>query len=298
MVTDGNFYIVEADGDKKRYLSLLLEGDESEAMIDRYIADGTLYVGMLGDVPIAVCVVLNLDADTVEVKNLAVDANYRRQGVGRRMLAHVESQSPANRIVLGTGETPSTLRFYESCGYSYSHRIPDFFATNYPEPIIEEGVTLKDMIYLVKNKRADNEPEIVRCDPMDYPLLAAIWERSVRASHDFLSENVIAEIKAALEPDYFPNVDLYAASVNGRKVGFVGLSDVKIEMLFVDADCRGRGFGSALVDFAKRTGAVAVDVNEQNRAAYRFYMAHGFNVIARDDTDDAGRPYPILHLGL
>lgn len=298
MVTDENFYIAETDGDKKRYLSLLLAGDESEAMIDQYIYDGTLYVGFLDKVPIAVCAVVNVDAETVEVKNLAVDVNYRKCGFGRRMLMHIEHEHLGKRIILGTGETPSTLRFYKSCGYVYSHRIPDFFVVNYPKPIIEEGVTLRDMIYLAKDKRSGHEPEIVRCSARDYPQLTAIWERSVRASHDFLSEKMIAEIKAALEPDYFPNVALYAASFNGRTVGFVGLSNGKIEMLFVDADCRGRGFGSVLVDFAKRKGAVAVDVNEQNCAAYQFYSARGFKVIARDDTDDAGRPYPILHLVL
>ena len=91
-----------------------------------------------------------LDPNTVEIKNLAVDAEYRRHGYGRRMLEYVESQHSNKRFILGTGETPSTLRFYKSCGYSYSHRIPNFFTDNYPTPIIEEGVTLRDMIYLKK----------------------------------------------------------------------------------------------------------------------------------------------------
>ena len=119
-------------------------------MIDRYLDSGTLYVGLFNGKPIAVCVTLNLDASTVEIKNLAVDAEYRRHGYGRRMLEYVESQHSNKKIILGTGETPSTLRFYKSCGYSYSHRIPNFFTDNYPTPIIEEGVTLCDMIYLEK----------------------------------------------------------------------------------------------------------------------------------------------------
>lgn len=71
-------------------------------------------------------------------------------GFGRRMLEHVEKLNTNKSIILGTGETPSTLRFYEKCGYRYSHRVPDFFTNNYSNPIIEEGVLLRDMIYLKK----------------------------------------------------------------------------------------------------------------------------------------------------
>ncbi len=150
MATDDNFIITKVDKDKKQYLPLLLIGDESEIMIDRYLDSGTLYVGLFNGKPIAVCVTLNLDPNTVEIKNLAVEEKYRRHGYGHLMLGYAESQHSNKKIILGTGETPSTLRFYKSCGYSYSHRIPDFFTDNYPAPIIEDGVTLRDMIYLEK----------------------------------------------------------------------------------------------------------------------------------------------------
>ena len=150
MATDDNFIITKVDRDKKQYLPLLLIGDESEIMIDRYLDSGTLYVGLFNGKPIAVCVTLNLDPNTVEIKNLAVEEKYRRHGYGHRMLEYAESQHSNKKIILGTGETPSTLRFYKSCGYSDSHRIPNFFIDHYPTPIIEEGVTLRDMIYLEK----------------------------------------------------------------------------------------------------------------------------------------------------
>lgn len=140
--------------------------------------------------------------------------------------------------------------------------------------------------------------KIVRCTEDDYRTLAAIWERSVMATHGFLKENDFKEIKAALIPDYFPNVDLYAITDKDVYVGFIGLSPDSIEMLFIDSDRRGLGYGSALIEFAKRQGATKVDVNEQNPTALNFYKAKGFRVISRDETDDACRPYPILHLSL
>lgn len=139
---------------------------------------------------------------------------------------------------------------------------------------------------------------IVKCNKEDYMTLADIWERSVRATHKFLDEEAIAEIKAALIPDYFPNVELYAVSDNDSIVGFIGLREKMIEMLFIDSDSRGRGYGSSLIRFAKDQGATKVDVNEQNPLALAFYQAKGFRITGRDNTDDAGRPYPILHLSL
>ena len=159
MDTSDNFTIIETYGNKKQYLPLLIMGDESESMIDRYLDSGSLYVGLLNGKPIAVCVIVNLDSDTVEIKNLAVETEYRRYGYGRRMLEYVESQHSDKKIILGTGETPSTLRFYKSCGYFYSYRIPNFFTDNYPTPIIEEGITLCDMIYLEKQKNIDKNLE-------------------------------------------------------------------------------------------------------------------------------------------
>lgn len=125
-----------------------------------------------------------------------------------------------------------------------------------------------------------------------------VWERAVRPSHLFLSENDIEEIKCALVPEYFPAVELYAFVQNGVAVGFIGLAGAKIEMLFVDCSAQGRGIGTALIDFAIGRGAAEVDVNEQNPLALKFYLARGFGVVGRDVSDDAGRPFPILHLSL
>lgn len=140
--------------------------------------------------------------------------------------------------------------------------------------------------------------KIVKCDEYAYMTLAAIWERSVRATHDFLDETSIKEIKASLIPDYFPNVDIYAVSDNDSIVGFMGLHDDMIEMLFIDSGLHGKGYGSALIEFAKENGAKRVDVNEQNPLAIAFYLSKGFKITGRKETDDAGRPYPILHLSL
>lgn len=141
--------------------------------------------------------------------------------------------------------------------------------------------------------------KILKCNREEYPVLTGIWERSVRATHDFLTEDVISDIKRVLASDYFPQVELYGAVTDdGRTRGFIGILGDRIEMLFVDSDSLRHGYGSALVDFAIGRGAVKVDVNEQNPSATKFYNAKGFAIESRDATDEAGRPYPILHLSL
>lgn len=142
--------IICADRDKRQYMSLLLIGDESERMIERYLDRGTLFVGLLNDSPVAVCLITEEGDGIIEIKNLAVRPDCQKRGFGRAMIAHIERTYPGMTITLGTGETPSTLKFYHSLGFTVTNRIPDFFTQNYDSPIIEEGVLLKDMVYLSK----------------------------------------------------------------------------------------------------------------------------------------------------
>ena len=146
---------------KKRYLPLLLLGDEQEDMIDRYLDRGELWVLQEDGVPRAVCVVTDEGGGVFEIKNLAVDPAFQRRGLGKQLVNALcrRCARRGHTMLVGTGETPGTLRFYARCGFVPSHRIPDFFTRHYDHPIVEEGVTLRDMIYL---KRALEEPPYER----------------------------------------------------------------------------------------------------------------------------------------
>ena len=136
------------------------------------------------------------------------------------------------------------------------------------------------------------------CDENDYLTLAEIWERSVRATHEFLTEADILDIRESLISTYFKAVNLYVIFDEDVISGFIGLSEHCIEMLFIDSTRMGKGLGTQLVEFAKSSGADSVDVNEQNPQALGFYQARGFHVVSRDEYDSDGRHYPILHLSL
>lgn len=133
---------------KKRYLPLLLLGDEQESMIDRYLEEGALYIWKEGEETAGVCVVTDQGNGVLELKNIAVDPRFQRRAIGRAMIeALAKRYRGSYRVLLaGTGEAPSTLGFYQHCGFTYSHRVKDFFL-QYDHPIVEEGVQLKDMVY-------------------------------------------------------------------------------------------------------------------------------------------------------
>ena len=133
--------------------------------------------------------------------------------------------------------------------------------------------------------------------PLDYPRLSAIWESSVRATHDFITDEDFEHYKRHLV-SYFEAVNLFIAkTIEGESVGFIGIAGSSIEQLFVGACFRGMGVGTLLLQFAiKEHGADHVDVNEQNRQAVGFYLHSGFVTHSCSEVDSEGKPYPLLHL--
>lgn len=143
-------------------------------------------------------------------------------------------------------------------------------------------------------------PLIGSVTAQQYGALTELWEASVRATHNFLDPAYIDELRPRVEADYLPAVTLAAAyGPAGRLLGFCGVAQDKLEMLFIAPDVRGGGVGKALLTHAiAHMGVREVDVNEQNEQAVGFYLAQGFSVQGRSELDGLGKPYPLLHLVL
>lgn len=127
---------------------------------------------------------------------------------------------------------------------------------------------------------------------------------SVRATHHFLTEADVAALvsrvrEAFLADGFLDAVELACvrSPAGGEVIGFSGVVDGKLEMLFIDPTWRGRGIGSRLLAQAIESRSVdRVDVNEQNEAAVAFYLRRGFEVAGRSELDGQGNPFPLLHL--
>ncbi|HTE23073.1 GNAT family N-acetyltransferase [Flavitalea sp.] len=134
----------------------------------------------------------------------------------------------------------------------------------------------------------------------DYNELINVWEASVRATHDFLTEKDIMFFRDLILNKYFDLVRLKCVrNSSGVIMGFIGTTPEKIELLFIHPAFRGTGIGKCLVRYAvEQLGIRSVDVNEQNTQAVGFYYALGFSLVKRSPLDGMGKPYPILHLGM
>lgn len=129
--------------------------------------------------------------------------------------------------------------------------------------------------------------------------LLNVWEKSVMATHNFLKEIDFKEIKTLVQAINFNHFEVYCLKQNNKVVGFIGVSDQKIEMLFLLPEYTGKGLGRKLTVFAfSELKADKVDVNEQNTNAVTFYEKLGFRTYQRTDHDDQGKEYPLLRMKL
>lgn len=127
--------------------------------------------------------------------------------------------------------------------------------------------------------------------------LTALWRRSVSETHTFLTDKDIAEIE-----DYVPQAlkeveHLVVAQNNGDYLGFMGIEKRRLEMLFLLPQFIGQGVGRKLIEFGIEKYQInEVTVNEQNPNAIGFYEHLGFKTYIRTETDEQGRPFPLLYM--
>nr|WP_293993460.1 GNAT family N-acetyltransferase [uncultured Fusobacterium sp.] len=129
-------------------------------------------------------------------------------------------------------------------------------------------------------------------------ILLKVWENSVKETHLFLSCDEISNIKHYI-PQVLKSVPVLviAENENGNPIGFMGIADKKLEMLFISSESRGKGIGKALIQYGIEKYSVdELAVNEQNPLAREFYEYMGFEVYKRTDLDEQGNHYPLLYM--
>jgi putative acetyltransferase len=140
--------------------------------------------------------------------------------------------------------------------------------------------------------------EITDIRPDEYDRAAELWEASVRATHSFVTEADLDVFRPLVRASFGQIAQLAGLRTDdGLLIGFIGVEEGNVEMLFLDPAYRGRGGGALLLRHAfTHFAATSVDVNEQNPQAIGFYEHHGFRFVSRSEHDSTGKPYPILHL--
>ena len=144
--------VVIIDDNKKDFLDLLLLADEQEDMIDKYLDRGELFALYDDDLK-SICVVTDEGNGTFEIQSLATYPQFQGNGYARYLINYVCDyyKGKGATMVVGTGDTPVIVPFYENSGFEISFRIENFFLEHYREPIFEHGVQLKDKVYLKRD---------------------------------------------------------------------------------------------------------------------------------------------------
>lgn len=119
--------IINITENRKKYLELLLLGDEQEEMIDRYLERGDMYV-LKTPLGMALCVVTDEGDGVLELKNIAVEPACQKKGYGRRLIHFIcrKYKNQFHTLRAGTGDSPLTVPFYEHCGFKRGSVIPHF----------------------------------------------------------------------------------------------------------------------------------------------------------------------------
>lgn len=140
-----------SDCEKNNFMELLLLADEDVKMIEKYLYRGELFA-LYDDGLKSVCVVSRESDDVCELKNIATYEKWNGKGYGSKLLEHIFSHYRGKyaAMLVGTGDIPWILQFYQKNGFKISHRIPNFFTDNYDHPMFDNDIQLVDMVYLCK----------------------------------------------------------------------------------------------------------------------------------------------------
>ena len=137
---------------KEDYIGLLLEADPSKASIMKYLQDSDVYGLKLNDEIISLAVILHIDKNTLELKNLVTKSEYRNKGYAKRLLKHLcgNYKQKYSKMIVGT--TENNIPFYVKQGFDkYEKTIKNYFIDNYEEEIKDGELVCTDLIYYSKD---------------------------------------------------------------------------------------------------------------------------------------------------
>lgn len=141
--------------------------------------------------------------------------------------------------------------------------------------------------------------EMKQINSTEYEKMLQVWESSVRATHNFLTEKDIESLIPLVEIGLKEVEHIVCIKDNDSIKAFIGIDKDKVEMLFIEDKYRGNGIGKKLITYAiDKYNVKYVDVNEQNKKAVGFYIHLGFKEFDRSEIDGQGNPFPILHMKL
>jgi GNAT superfamily N-acetyltransferase len=124
-----------------------------------------------------------------------------------------------------------------------------------------------------------------RARPSDAEAIAEVFLASFKARYDFPLAHTDDEVRAYVAGTLLPSTDTWVVKRHGNVVGFISISAMTVEQLYVAPAETGKGIGAMLLARAKRERPSGLDLwtFQVNAGARRFYERHGFRVAEMTD---------------
>jgi len=146
--------IKKIDTKKEEYMNLILDADPDEKVVSKYLQDSDMYIGLIENKVVCEAVVIKIDEETCELKNIATDKEYRGKGLASQMIKYIFDiyKSQYKKMIVGT--TENMIPFYVLNGFTkYYKTVKNFFVDNYEEEIWDGDLHCIDMYYYAKEFR-------------------------------------------------------------------------------------------------------------------------------------------------
>lgn len=138
---------------------LLLLADETIEGINKYLFKSDVYIAQLSEQEqtVGVFCLCRIDADTIEIMNIAVSEKLQGNGIGSILIDKaitIAAEEGYKQIIVGTADCGiKQIRFYEKNGFVKYDIRKNYYTEIYDNPIYENGVQLKDMVMLKRKIR-------------------------------------------------------------------------------------------------------------------------------------------------
>lgn len=137
---------------KDDYIDLLLEADPSKDMISKYLNDSDVYGLKVDEEIVSIAIILHIDKNTLELKNLVTKEEYRNKGYSKKLLKSLCGNYKQKYSKMLVGTTENNIPFYVKQGFDkYEKTIKNFFIDNYKEEIWDGDLHCTDLIYYSKD---------------------------------------------------------------------------------------------------------------------------------------------------
>lgn len=268
--------IIEIKENREKYMELLLEADPNKNIVEKYIQNGDMYVIVENNKIFAEIVIVKVNNDECELKNIATLPEVRGHGYAKKLIKYVfqKYKNTYKRMIVGTSE--NMIPFYVLNGFNkYHHTVKNFFVDNYTKEVWDGDLHCVDMYYYSKE-----------FNKINYEL-----KEITDKNRDEVNKILINEWEAT-------DIIIRGKVIDGTKIsgiiaykntGIIGLityiiEDNECEIVSINSFIENKGIGTILIEKVKE---IAIKENcvrlklvttNDNIRGLGFYQKRGFTI--------------------